>query len=75
MNHSVNVCILSISLGKKLGLDRHELVDLGLSAFFHDLGKLDIPKEILLKPGKLTAEEWEEGLAGRARLLRATALG
>lgn len=57
LNHSVNVCILSISLGKKVGLDRKELVDLGLSAFFHDLGKLDIPKDILLKPGKLEEQE------------------
>jgi len=57
LNHSVNVCILSISLGKKLGLDRNELVDLGLAAFFHDFGKLDIPKEILVKPGKLDIKE------------------
>ncbi len=60
LNHSVNVCILSISLGKKLGLDRNELVDLGLAAFFHDFGKLEIPKEILLKPGKLDADERKE---------------
>jgi len=57
LNHSVNVCILSLSLGKRLGFDRNELVDLGLSAFFHDFGKLDIPKEILVKPGKLDKEE------------------
>jgi len=57
LNHSVNVCILSIALGKKLGLDRKELVDLGLSAFFHDFGKLDIPRDILLKPDKLSSEE------------------
>jgi HD-GYP domain-containing protein (c-di-GMP phosphodiesterase class II) len=60
LNHSVNVCILTISLGKKLGLDRNELVDLGLAAFFHDFGKLDIPKQILLKPGKLDADERKE---------------
>ncbi len=60
LNHSVNVCIISISLGKKLGLDRNELVDLGLAAFFHDFGKLDIPKQILLKPGKLAPEERKE---------------
>ncbi|MBD3415473.1 MAG: HD domain-containing protein [Candidatus Aminicenantes bacterium] len=59
LNHSVNVCILSISLGKKLGLDRNELVDLGLAAFLHDFGKLDIPKDILLKPGKLDENERE----------------
>lgn len=57
LNHSVNVCILSIALGKKLGLDRKELVDLGLSAFFHDFGKLDIPRDILLKPGRLSDDE------------------
>jgi HD-GYP domain-containing protein (c-di-GMP phosphodiesterase class II) len=59
LNHSVNVCLLSISLGKRLGLDRNELMDLGISAFFHDYGKLDIPKEILLKPGKLDEKERE----------------
>jgi len=59
LNHSVNVCILTIALGKKMGLDRNELVDLGLSAFFHDLGKLKIPKNILLKPGKLDKKERE----------------
>jgi len=57
LNHSVNVCVLSISLGKKLGLDRNELVDLGLAAFFHDFGKLDIPKDILVKPSKLDEKE------------------
>ncbi len=59
LNHSVNVCVLSISLGRKLGLDRNELVDLGLAAFFHDFGKLDIPKDILMKPSKLNEEERE----------------
>ena len=59
LNHSVNVCVLSLALGKRLGLNRRELVDLGLAAFFHDMGKLDIPKDILLKPGKLDERERE----------------
>jgi HD-GYP domain-containing protein (c-di-GMP phosphodiesterase class II) len=59
LNHSMNVCVLSISLGRRLGLDRNELVNLGISAFFHDFGKLDTPKEILEKPGKLDARERE----------------
>ncbi len=58
LNHSVNVCVLSVALGRRIGLSRRELVELGLSAFLHDLGKLDIPKEILDKPAKLDAEEW-----------------
>ncbi len=57
LNHSVNVCILSLALGKRLGLDRNELMALGISAFFHDVGKLEIPKEILNKPGKLDEKE------------------
>lgn len=59
LNHSMNVCILAIALGRRLGLDRNELVDLGISAFFHDFGKLDTPREILEKPGKLDDRERE----------------
>ena len=59
LNHSVNVCMLSIALGRRLGLGRGELVDLGMAAFFHDLGKLDTPLEILNKPARLSEEERE----------------
>ena len=59
LNHSVNVCMLSIALGRRLGLNRSELVDLGMAAFFHDLGKLDTPLEILNKPARLSSEERE----------------
>ena len=58
LNHSINVCILAIALGRRLGLSREELVELGVSAFLHDLGKLDVPKEILEKPSGLSEEEW-----------------
>ncbi len=57
LNHSVNVCMLALSLGRRLGLSRSELVDLGMAAFFHDLGKLDTPLEILNKPARLSDEE------------------
>ncbi|MBM3284729.1 MAG: HD domain-containing protein, partial [Candidatus Aminicenantes bacterium] len=59
LNHSVNVCILAIALGRRLGLDRNEVVDLGISAFFHDFGKLDTPREILEKPARLDEKERE----------------
>ncbi len=59
LNHSVNVCALAMALGRRLGLSRSELVELGISAFFHDLGKLDTPVDILNKPGKLDPGEWE----------------
>ncbi len=73
LNHSVNVCILSIALGRRLGLSREELTELGVSAFVHDLGKLDIPKEILEKPSRLNARERsiveEHVLRGAERLI------
>lgn len=57
LNHSVNVCLLSMALGRRLGLDRNELIELGISAFFHDFGKIETPKEILDKPSQLEPHE------------------
>ncbi|MQY61068.1 HD domain-containing protein [bacterium] len=59
LNHSTNVTVLSICFGRRLGLERKELVDLGVSAFFHDIGKVEIPEEILNKPGKLDDNEFD----------------
>jgi len=56
--HSVNVCILAVAIGKKLGLQRVQLYDLGLSALLHDVGKARIPVEVLNKSSGLTEEEW-----------------
>ena len=56
--HSVNVCILSLSLGHRLGLSRKVLSELGLSALLHDIGKIEVPKEILNKPSEFSEEEW-----------------
>jgi HD-GYP domain-containing protein (c-di-GMP phosphodiesterase class II) len=55
--HSVNVCVLSVGLGKRVGLTRPQLLDVGTAALFHDIGKTRIPLSILNKPGKLTSEE------------------
>jgi putative nucleotidyltransferase with HDIG domain len=57
LNHSVNVCILSLALGRRLGLSRPELVRLGVSACLHDVGKFEVPEAINDKPGKLDPEE------------------
>jgi len=56
--HSVNVCIFSVALGRKLGLTKLQLYDLGITALFHDVGKSRVPVEILNKEGGLTDEEW-----------------
>jgi HD-GYP domain-containing protein (c-di-GMP phosphodiesterase class II) len=58
--HSVNVCIFAVALGRKLGLTKLQLYDLGLTALLHDIGKARIPLEIINKPNGLTEEEWRE---------------
>lgn len=58
--HSLNVAILSMCLGHRIGLNKRQLETLSLSALFHDLGKVDVPKDILNKPGKLDDEEFRE---------------
>lgn len=55
--HSLRVSILSIALGKELGLPTYQLEQIGLCGMLHDVGKIKIPNEILNKPGKLTDEE------------------
>lgn len=57
--HSVNVCILSLTFGRFLGLDKVKLNHVGLGALLHDIGKLRVPLEILNKPSALTHEEFE----------------
>ena len=56
--HSVNVCIFSVALGKKLGLSKLQLYDLGMAALMHDIGKARIPVEILNKTSGLDDREW-----------------
>lgn len=57
-HHSVNVSILSIALAQRLGLSRKKLTELGLVALFHDIGKIEIPQEVLNKPSNFTEDEW-----------------
>lgn len=58
--HSANVCILSMALGRDLGFDSATVLELGISALLHDVGKAFIPAQIAQKPGKLTEQEWEQ---------------
>ncbi|MDT8425088.1 MAG: DUF3391 domain-containing protein, partial [Methyloprofundus sp.] len=55
--HSMNVCIFSIALGRQLDLSEQELEDLGLCGMMHDMGKLKVPLHILNKPGAFEPEE------------------
>jgi HD-GYP domain-containing protein (c-di-GMP phosphodiesterase class II) len=57
--HSVNVCIFSIALGRRLGMTKIQLYELGLAALMHDIGKSRVPLDLLQKTGELTDEEWK----------------
>jgi HD-GYP domain-containing protein (c-di-GMP phosphodiesterase class II) len=58
--HSLNVAILSMCLGKRIGLTHEALERLGMCGLFHDLGKVEIPKDIVNKRGNLSEEEYNE---------------
>jgi putative nucleotidyltransferase with HDIG domain len=58
-HHSVNVALFSLTLGIHLGLEEEELIELGIGALLHDVGKLKIPGAVLRKPGRLSDDEFE----------------
>ena len=55
--HAVNVCIFCVAIGRRLGLSKAQLYDLGHAALVHDVGMSRIPHEILTKGSALTTEE------------------
>jgi len=55
--HSMNVCILAIALGRQLNFSIAELNNVGLCGMMHDMGKMRVPLDILNKPGKLEPDE------------------
>jgi HD-GYP domain-containing protein (c-di-GMP phosphodiesterase class II) len=58
--HSFRVAKYSTSIGKQLQVSREDLKDLEVAAYMHDLGKIGIPEHILVKPDKLTPQEFAE---------------
>lgn len=56
--HSIGVTVIAIGIGNAMKLDRKTLCRLGTSALLHDVGKVGVPIEIISKPGKLTAAEY-----------------
>lgn len=57
--HSIDVAIVSIMIGRKLGLPTGRLRELGIGCLLHDMGKIFIPTSIVNKPDKLTEEEYD----------------
>lgn len=58
--HSERVTAIALEIGKKLGLSNEFLETLKISALLHDIGKLGVPDNILLKPGKLDELEFQK---------------
>ena len=58
-NHSQRVVRYTLAIARRMGLPEADLPDIGRGALLHDIGKIGIPDGILLKPGKLTDEEWQ----------------
>ncbi len=57
--HTVRMLAIAQKIGDKIGLSTHELGKLSLLVTLHDIGKVNIPENILTKQGALTQEEWE----------------
>lgn len=57
--HTQRVMDITMELARAAGIPPEQLAHIRRGALLHDIGKLGVPDEILLKPGKLTDEEWE----------------
>ena len=58
--HLLNVSILSMHFSAKLGFAKDVVTEIGLSALFHDIGKLRISRKTIRKPGQLSAQEFSQ---------------
>ncbi|MFC0559430.1 HD-GYP domain-containing protein [Halalkalibacter alkalisediminis] len=56
--HSLNVTVYTLGLAVELGFNDKQLMDIGMGALLHDVGKMAIPVEVLNKPGRLNNEEF-----------------
>jgi HD-GYP domain-containing protein (c-di-GMP phosphodiesterase class II) len=56
--HMTNVCLLSVALGFALGLEKEQVVVLGIGGLLHDIGKVLVPRDVLNYPGALDEEQW-----------------
>jgi PAS domain S-box-containing protein/putative nucleotidyltransferase with HDIG domain len=57
--HTLRVTELTLQLAERMGITPEQMIHIRRGALLHDIGKLGVPDHILLKPGKLTDEEWE----------------
>ena len=77
--HSVNVCLLSMALGRFAGFERDQVRILGLAALLHDVGRVVVDEAALRNPGRLGNEEWAQvrlhPQEGAATIMAASGVG
>jgi response regulator RpfG family c-di-GMP phosphodiesterase len=59
-DHSIRVVEYTVAIAGRMAIKGQELDEIGRGALLHDVGKIGVPDAVLLKPGKLTPEEWVE---------------
>ncbi|MBT8194508.1 MAG: HD-GYP domain-containing protein [Acidimicrobiia bacterium] len=58
--HSINTCLLALTVGQAIGLTNEQLIELGVGSLLHDLGKIRVPIEVIQYPGRLDDAMWAE---------------
>lgn len=58
-SHSLSVTDYAVAIGRRMSLSAEELLDLERASLLHDVGKIGIPESVLLKPARLTDDEFE----------------
>ena len=58
--HSIRVAVYAVELAKRINIPEEELKFIYWGGILHDIGKIGVPDNILLKPSKLTEDEWKE---------------
>jgi len=72
--HSTNVCVYALTMGVRMGMDRPRLSQLGITALFHDIGKIKLPTDLIRKPDAFDENDWiqmqQHPLLGAKTILR-----
>jgi HD-GYP domain-containing protein (c-di-GMP phosphodiesterase class II) len=58
--HALNVCLLAVNIAASYGYSEKQVIEIGMGALLHDVGMLLVPRDIVMKSGRLSQEEWYE---------------